>query len=364
MRLRLPLGALSLALVACATSATLDDLDDDKSSNRDAGTGADGDTDSGTNSDGGTNPDDGPVACDPECDAGQRCQGGVCVCDAESCPTGCCTAEQGGSCVAGTTMEACGQGGALCEACDPKKADSCGASGCECNGGPACATGECMGNLGCVDLQTDPNNCGALGNDCLGGPCVNGNCQLVTVDISQMTNHTPGDEGISCGSSTTVGVNSWWRRFYFNEHSQVRTKARIVSVTVTTGDNAVSSGLPSRINLYTLPHSTPINTIPTGSLTLIGTATTTIFGSYSTATIPVTGLVDDTANKDLVVEWYTDGSSQGSFFPGGNSTYETHPTFVSSPECGVAQPTRAADLGFPEFHLPMIVTLETGAAGP
>jgi hypothetical protein len=49
------------------------------------------------------------------CSAGQRCSGGQCICDATSCPNGCCTA--GGTCAAGTSETQCGGGGAACQSC-------------------------------------------------------------------------------------------------------------------------------------------------------------------------------------------------------------------------------------------------------
>ena len=45
------------------------------------------------------------------------------------------------------------------------------------------------------------------------------------------------------------------------------------------------------------------------------------------------------------------------FFPGANATTETHPTFLSASDCGVTEPTAAAAIGFPDFHLTMIVSL-------
>lgn len=180
---------------------------------------------------------------------------------------------------------------------------------------------------------------------------------LDTTTISQMEDNTPGDEGVSCGTTgVSTADNSWWRRFYFNEHPQVGASAHIISVTVSTGSIAVAGGLPTTVNLYTIPHSTAVDTIPTSALTLIGTATATVNGTLSTTTIPVTGTVSDTAAQDLVVEWHTDGSSVGQYFPGANASAETHPTFLSSSTCGISQPTPAASLGFPDFHLVLMAT--------
>ena len=54
------------------------------------------------------------------CEAGQRCAGGVCVCDSTSCG-GCC---DGSRCVDGTRKQACGSDGGVCRFCQ-------GSSSCE-----------------------------------------------------------------------------------------------------------------------------------------------------------------------------------------------------------------------------------------
>src|SRR5690606_32300357 len=100
--------------------------------------------------------------------------------------------------------------------------------------------------------------------------------------------------------------------------------------------------------------------------TLIGTATFTADGSLQSIEVPVTGAIDDTVGKDLVVEWHTDGATGGPFYPGANATAETHPTFLSSTGCGIANPTPASSVGpgFPDFHLVMVVSLTSGGGGP
>ncbi|MBO9663302.1 FG-GAP repeat protein [Dokdonella sp.] len=176
--------------------------------------------------------------------------------------------------------------------------------------------------------------------------------------ISQMQDNSPGSEGVSCGAPGVTAANSWWRRFYFSEHAQVGARADIASVTVSSG-GAGPSPLPITINLYTIAHSTPVDTIPTSALVLIGTANATIESGLVSLTVPITGTVDDTAGKDLVVEYHTDGLDDGSgqFFPGANATPENHPTFVSAAQCDIAVPTRTTAIGYPNFHLTMVVEL-------
>src|SRR5690606_1025571 len=57
-------------------------------------------------------------------------------------------------------------------------------------------------------------------NTLAGGGMRGQNVLLGSDDISQMADNTPGDEGVSCNLNDGSGVsdNSWWRRFYFNEH--------------------------------------------------------------------------------------------------------------------------------------------------
>ena len=186
---------------------------------------------------------------------------------------------------------------------------------------------------------------------------------LAPTDISQMEDNSPGDQGVSCGTTgVSTADNSWWRRFYFNEHPEVGSAATVTSVTISTGSNAIPGGLPTTINLYTIPSSTTVDTIPTAALTLIGTTTTTVSGALASVTIPVTGVISDTVATDLVVEWYTDGSDDGQFFPGANATPETHPTFISSASCSIDQPTPASAINFPDFHLTMVVSVESGGS--
>lgn len=189
---------------------------------------------------------------------------------------------------------------------------------------------------------------------------------LDDLSISQMADNTPGDEGVSCGEEgTSTADNSWWRRFYFNEHAQVGASADIKSVTVSSGSIPVTNGLPVTVNLYSLPHATPVDTIPTSALTLIGSATATITQPLESITIPVTGTIANTAGSDLVVELHTEGNpSGGQWFPGANSTPETHPSFLSSTECEVDEPTPMAAIGFADSHMTMVVALADDGAGP
>ncbi|GMU61186.1 MAG: hypothetical protein AMXMBFR34_29490 [Myxococcaceae bacterium] len=49
------------------------------------------------------------------CTSGQRCAGGTCVCNATSCPVGCCNASN--QCRPGTALTECGYAGTACQSC-------------------------------------------------------------------------------------------------------------------------------------------------------------------------------------------------------------------------------------------------------
>lgn len=211
-----------------------------------------------------------------------------------------------------------------------------------------------------------------------GNPAMGSNVALRFGDVSQMADNSPGDTGLACGRlnqagpPNATGDNSWWRRFYFNEHPEVGASARVGSVTVSSGSFSSGSpngtgtaNLPITINLYTIPHGTPVDTIPTAALTPIGSGTGTISSGLLSVTIPVTGIVADTLGTDLVIEYHTDGNAYGNglFIPGANANPETHPTFLSSTTCGIAEPKRVVNFaGGANFHLTMIVGLNDGTA--
>ena len=169
--------------------------------------------------------------------------------------------------------------------------------------------------------------------------------------ISQQTDNTPGVEGTSCGlnddSATTE--NSYYRRFYLSEHG-AGPSATVSAVTITVSSDLEHTALPITANLYTIPASTPVDTIPLAALTRIGTATQSIAlpgGTSEAFTIPVSGTIADTAATNLVVEWTNgpDAVSEPQFFPGNNTAAETHPSFTRAPGCGDTDPVTLASVG-------------------
>lgn len=173
---------------------------------------------------------------------------------------------------------------------------------------------------------------------------------LGALALAQMGDNTPvAQGGVSCSDEQAgyTASQSWWRRFYLAEHG-APSSLRIESVTV-----GVESGTaPVTVRLHALAHATPVDTIPLDLLRPLGAShSVTVLGQMNTATIPVTGLLVDAMQDDLVVEYHVEETRNSTFFAGGNPSAETHPSFISAPECGVPDPTPVADLGFPDAHM-------------
>lgn len=130
----------------------------------------------------------------PPCAVGQHCVNKTCVCNAASCPTGCCA---GARCNFMPDRTQCGIKGSACVLCGDG-ADTCVAGACQCGGGAACAPGQRCNNGGCKcdailcatgccdnngECRFDANACGLLGGKCTqcgnGALCVGGVCSPV-----------------------------------------------------------------------------------------------------------------------------------------------------------------------------------------
>lgn len=176
-----------------------------------------------------------------------------------------------------------------------------------------------------------------------------------TATLAQTSDSTPvGKNSVACGHSAdgTTADNQYWRRYYFGEYA-VTTPAAVTSVDVSVEQ---TTGAPNMtVTLYTIPHSVTVDTIDVGQLTQIGQA---VVASPSNAVlssvhVPITGTVADTVGTDLVVEVSTDDGSQDGtvFYIGSTPSPETHPSFISSTACNIADPTATADIGYPDMHV-------------
>jgi hypothetical protein len=145
----------------------------------------------------------GPDGCGGSCGScpdGQRCQNGQCICDAQSCPDGCCANGTGrpGACRPGTNRQACGTGGEFCFAC-PSGADCLGQR-CAICGPQTCPDGCCAAN-GTCQPGDGFGSCGGPG----GGPCASCNGQQTCQDRQCVA---CGDPCICTGQSVCVDENA------------------------------------------------------------------------------------------------------------------------------------------------------------
>ncbi|MFT4039286.1 MAG: hypothetical protein QM692_13955 [Thermomicrobiales bacterium] len=127
-------------------------------------------------------------ACGSVCGADQSCQGGVCTGNAQPC-AGC---RAGDACVAGTTAQQCGAGGAVCQTCPgddcnepvcitgvcdttPLPGKSCDGGAGTCDAAGLCQPQVCVGRTSanpCFPL--DASTCNASGSTCHCGTDING----------------------------------------------------------------------------------------------------------------------------------------------------------------------------------------------
>jgi len=177
----------------------------------------------------------------------------------------------------------------------------------------------------------------------------------VPATLSQTSDSTPvAQNSVACGHSSdgTTADNQYWRRYDFSEYA-VTTAANVTSVEVSIEQ---TTGAPNMtVTLYTIPHTVTVDTIDIGQLTPIGQAVVTspVNAMLTSVTVPVTGTVADTVGNDLVVEVSTDdGSADGTvFYIGSTTSAETHPSFISSTSCNIADPTATASIGYPDMHI-------------
>jgi subtilisin-like proprotein convertase family protein len=208
-------------------------------------------------------------------------------------------------------------------------------------------------------------------------------CSTITESSSQAITSL---NSVSCNNGVGHTDNSYYRAFTLSSFG-IGTAWNVMSVDIGVEDafagGAVPSGAapnissnkvgstkvgvpnatqPITVNLYT--SSMPFPTGFPGSLTLIGTTSTTVADQSSTIiNVPVTGTAP--AGSQLVVEVFTpDGEAAGNlFFIGSNASPETGPSYLRAPACGVTNPTTTAALGFPNMHIVMNVNGCTPAAG-
>ena len=177
--------------------------------------------------------------------------------------------------------------------------------------------------------------------------------RAVTLTESTSQTITPSNS-VACTSAGRTLENHYWRSFNLD------TLGVVGGFTVTSVElgieNATAGGggpsQPYNVNVY----SNVGGPFPAGTLSLVGSIATVIPNQVATIfSVPVTGTVP--YHGELVVEVsIPDGIPAGHvFFAGSNASPETAPTYLSSPPCGIPNPTTLASVGYPDMHIVMNV---------
>ncbi len=173
--------------------------------------------------------------------------------------------------------------------------------------------------------------------------------------ITQSTSQTVVPGSVAC---TTAGVgstqNSYWRAFTLSDFGVPAASTYNVS-SVSFGVETVTTSLPITVNLYT---TTGFPTGFPGSLTLIGTAMTTIttVQGGTVVSVPLAASVPPGTSQLVMEVNAPDGTpSLNFFFIGSNTAAETGPSYLSAADCGITTPTTTAAIGFPNMHIIMNV---------
>jgi subtilisin family serine protease len=162
---------------------------------------------------------------------------------------------------------------------------------------------------------------------------------------------------VSCNSPAGNAENGFLRTFNL-EDFDITTDFNVTSVSF--GVESATATQPITVKLYTVEGD-----LVYANMTEIGSTETTLEAQELTmVTVPVEGTAP--AGSTLVVELDSPNLQDigAFFFPGSNNLGQTAPTYLRSETCGVTEPTDTAEIGFPDMHLVMNVTGETGSSVP
>lgn len=168
---------------------------------------------------------------------------------------------------------------------------------------------------------------------------------------------------VSCNNSSGHADNSYFRVFDLAAFG-ISSDFNVTDVQIGIESAYSDPGnQPLDVNLYILTN--PTLPLTFGNLTPIGNASVNIVDQdLSLFNIAVTGTAP--ANSHLVVEIFTPNgqASNTFFFIGSNNLGETAPSYLAAAACGITEPVTTAALGFPDMHIVMNVTGDTGAPTP
>jgi hypothetical protein len=181
-----------------------------------------------------------------------------------------------------------------------------------------------------------------------------------TVTITQSSSQDVTSGSVACGVSASgyTADNSYFRVFDLTSYG-ISGTFNVTSVDFGI-ESATGTSQPIQVNLYTLSGAT----LAWANLNPIGSASGTLAAQALTHfSIPVTGSAP--AGSKLVVEIHSpDGSvAVTALYIGSNAAAETGPSYLAAADCGIAEPTTTAAIGFPDMHIVMNVTGTTGGGG-
>lgn len=165
--------------------------------------------------------------------------------------------------------------------------------------------------------------------------------------LSYNTDCAPVTGTIACGATglVTTAENSYYRRYVFPAGTPANATVNAVRYAIETATGTIAG---AQVRLHTIPTGTALTT---AALTQIGAATLTVAGGTSlaeqTVTITPAAVVDTPATKDIVVELFEpDLEPTASALVFGSNGTGTGITYIRAPDCGIAQPTDMATIGF------------------
>ncbi len=191
---------------------------------------------------------------------------------------------------------------------------------------------------------------------------------LETPSLVRPINHNAGDvvlthsvsqevingNSVACSGGGITTQNSYWRSFNlpdFGITGDFSVSSVEIGIEIAEGAGGTQ---PLTVNLYT---SNPA--FPGGVRTLIGTQNFNLPDQALTVvSLPVTAEVPP--GSELVVEINNPAGNR--FWIGSNNLGQTAPSYLSASDCGIANPTDVASIGFPNMHTVMNVVGSEGAA--
>lgn len=159
--------------------------------------------------------------------------------------------------------------------------------------------------------------------------------------------------GFSCNSGGEHTDNLYLRRFDLEDAHAVENAFTVSSVSfgIEVASSGVDASQPANVRLYTVPEGAAFTF---ANMTQIQDVPITITNAEAGTIkqVATNAAVADPTTTDLVVGLFTPNgqASDYQFFLGANADGQTGPSYIVAPDCGIAEPTDAASVGFPNSH--------------